>query len=1125
MTVVHAEKQTVEDRLRTISRFILIGATYWIADSLVDAYIYRKGTLISQMFSLPVDEVYMRTLTIIFLLIAVYALSSIGKQKKVAKALQESEEKYRSVVENVGLGISLISPDMTILSLNSQMKKWFPDIDVANKPVCYRAFNHPAKEGICSYCPTCKTLADGQNHESVTDTPSGDEIRNYRVISSPVKDPEGKVIAAIEMVEDITEQIRAQTALAKSETAYRELVENVRDVIYNISVDGTILSLNPAFETITGWEQGKWLGKNFSSLVHPEDLPWALALFQQILNGEFPHSYEFRILTKSGGYRTGEFLAKPKFMDGKVVGAFGIARDITERRMAEEALRESEERYRLLFQRSPIGIFHYDLRLIITDCNKRFENILRSSVEKLIGLDMKTLNDSSVIPALSSAIKGKDGFYEGFYRATTSSAEIWVSLQTAPLFDRQGNIIGGVGIVEDITDRKETYDALVRQTRLAVLGAEIGVALTGESSLRETLQNCTEVMVKHLDAAFARIWTLNKNENVLELQASAGMYTHIDGPHSRVPVGKLKIGLIAQERKPHLTNSVIGDPSVNDQDWARREGMVAFAGYPLIVSDRLVGVAAIFARHPIDDAALQTLGAAANQVALGIERKQKDDEFFQITHDWEDTFNSITDMVTIHDKDYNIIHANKAAEKILGLPLLDVTPGKCFRYYHGTEKPPEGCPSCDCLKTGIPAAFELYEPHLNMFIEIRAIPRFDSGNNLIGLIHVVRDISGRKKLEDQLRQAQKMEAIGRLAGGIAHDFNNMLTAIIGYANILKMKMRGDDPLKVNLDQILAASERGAYLTQSLLAFSRQQISNPGPVNLGEIIRKIETLLLRVIGEDIDLRVALSEDLIVLADNVQIEQVLINLCTNARDAMPKGGVLVIETSLTELDREFIAAHGYGKPGHYALISVSDTGAGIDESIRERIFDPFFTTKGVGKGTGLGLSIVYGIIKQHNGYITCYSEPGKGTTFKIYLPIIEAKVKEAEQEVYNDLKGSTVTILLAEDEPAVRSLTKHVLEEFGHRVIEAADGREAVNKFSENKDNIELLIFDVIMPKMNGKEAYDRIKAMRPDIKVLFTSGYPADFIHRQEIMEEGLNFVSKPVSPAGLLRKVKEVLEK
>ncbi len=507
------------------------------------------------------------------------------------------------------------------------------------------------------------------------------------------------------------------------------------------------------------------------------------------------------------------------------------------------------------------------------------------------------------------------------------------------------------------------------------------------------------------------------------------------------------------------------------------------------------------------------------------ERKKMEEQLFQITHDWQDTFDTITDMITIHDKDFNIIRANKAAEKILKLPFLANAKVKCYKYYHGAECPPEWCPSCQSLKTGEPSTSEMFEPNLNMFIEIRAIPRFDPDKNLVGLIHVVRNITERKRLESQLRQAQKMEAIGQLAGGVAHDFNNFLTAIIGYGNLLQMKIREDDPLMMYARQILAASEKAANLTQSLLAFSKKQISNPEPTNINGLIIGLEKLLSRVIGEDIELRVILTGDLTVMADGIQIEQVLMNLCTNARDAMPHGGTLIIETELIELDREFITAHGYGEPGVYVLISVTDTGTGMDESTRERIFEPFFTTKEIGKGTGLGLSIVYGIVKQHNGFINCYSEPGKGTTFKIYLPAIKAEVQEAKTEEIHELIPATETVLLAEDEEEVRSLAKQILEEAGYKVIDAVDGEDAVNKFMENKDKIDLLLFDVIMPKMSGKEAYDRINKMRPGIKLLLTSGYPADFISREDIFEKRLDFIPKPISPTALLKKVREVLNK
>lgn len=505
------------------------------------------------------------------------------------------------------------------------------------------------------------------------------------------------------------------------------------------------------------------------------------------------------------------------------------------------------------------------------------------------------------------------------------------------------------------------------------------------------------------------------------------------------------------------------------------------------------------------------------------ERKKMEEEIFQVQHDWEDTFDIITDMITVHDKDLNIIHYNKAAEKILGLPFLKVTKDKCFQFYHGTEYPPIGCPSCQTFKTGVLSTVEIFEPHLNMFIEIRAIPRFDSQHQIIGLIHVARDITEHKKLEDQLRHAQKMEAIGTLTGGIAHDFNNILTAIIGYASLLRMKMNKDDPLRVNLDQILASSERAANLIQSLLAFSRKQISHLEPINICENIKNIEKLLMRVIGENITLKTILTDGLTVMADSTQMDQVLINLCTNARDAMPDRGTLIIKTEPVELDREFIASHGYGEQGKYALISVTDTGIGMDEETRRRIFEPFFTTKEVGKGTGLGLAIVYGIIKQHKGFITCYSEPGKGTTFKIYLPMIKSELREIKEIKIPDLTIATETVLLAEDEVEIRGLTGQILKGAGYNVIEAVDGEDAVNKFIKTKDKIDILLFDIIMPKMNGKEAYDRIKKIQPDIKILLTSGYPADFINKDEIYETGMNFISKPISPTALLKKVREVL--
>jgi PAS domain S-box-containing protein len=398
-------------------------------------------------------------------------------------------------------------------------------------------------------------------------------------------------------------------------------------------------------------------------------------------------------------------------------------------------------------------------------------------------------------------------------------------------------------------------------------------------------------------------------------------------------------------------------------------------------------------------------------------------------------------------------------------------------------------------------------------------------DTLAGIIIRKHSEGEKEKLHAQLLQSQKMEAVGQLAGGISHDFNNILTAMTGYAHILKMKMSEDDPRRKYTDNLLSLSDRAANLIQSLLAFSRKQISNPRPVNINEVIRTVEKLLLRLIGEDIRVEKELTENnLVVMADVGQLEQVLMNLATNARDAMPAGGLLSIRTDPFDINHEFIKEHGFGEEARYALISVTDTGAGMDRETSGKIFEPFFTTKEVGKGTGLGLAMVYGIIKQHNGYINVYSEPGHGTTFRIYLPLTQAKEQELKPEVTEPVSTDSATILLAEDEAVVREFTKKLLEEYGYTVIEAIDGEDAIEKFKMHRDAIQLLILDAIMPKKTAREVYGEIIKVNPGIKVLFTSGYPADIVHKDNI-EAGFDFIEKPVSPIILLKKVRDALDK
>jgi len=399
-------------------------------------------------------------------------------------------------------------------------------------------------------------------------------------------------------------------------------------------------------------------------------------------------------------------------------------------------------------------------------------------------------------------------------------------------------------------------------------------------------------------------------------------------------------------------------------------------------------------------------------------------------------------------------------------------------------------------------------------------------------VGVAQDVTARKqaeeerqKLEELLLQAQKMEAIGQLTGGIAHDFNNILTAITGFSAILKMKLRDNDPLRTYIEHILAASDRAANLTQSLLAFSRKQIMAPKPVDMNEIVRKGEKFLRRVISAIVELQVKTSDKpLIIYADSMQIEQVLMNLATNARDAMSNGGTMLVETSTFAIDDHFINTHGYGRKGVYATLSLADTGTGMDETTSERIFEPFFTTKEAGKGTGLGLSVVYGIIKQHNGFITCDSEPGQGTTFRIYLPIIGEEAEKCKSSPDIPARGGTETILLAEDNAESRIVSRLFLENYGYRVIEAANGAEAVAQFRTYKDEIRLALIDVIMPRMNGYEAYKQIQQIKPGVNVIFVSGYTADVLLQQEIVAKGVNILSKPALNKELLTTIRYLLD-
>lgn len=412
------------------------------------------------------------------------------------------------------------------------------------------------------------------------------------------------------------------------------------------------------------------------------------------------------------------------------------------------------------------------------------------------------------------------------------------------------------------------------------------------------------------------------------------------------------------------------------------------------------------------------------------------------------------------------------------------------------------------------------------------VPLRDATGAVIGVIGTVRDVTERRKaqeerlrLEGQLAQAQKMESIGRLAGGVAHDFNNVLSVILGYGELITKDLAPDSPLRADVEEIVAAAERAKDLTGQLLAFSRKQVLDFKILDPAEVILGIEKMLRRLLGEDIAIEMSIRPGIgLVNADRSQLEQTLLNLCVNARDAMPEGGTLTIETAAVHLDEHYALSHPGVQPGPYILLSVSDTGCGMDEETRSQIFDPFFSTKEKGKGTGLGLATVFGIVKQHGGEIWVYSELGEGTTFKVYLPKVQGVVsRDEDEQTAPVIRGEGETILVVEDEDAVRTLACQMLSRLGYNVLESHNPEECL-KYVKREPHIDLLLTDVIMPHMNGRQICEQVAALAPDIAVLFMSGYTADVIAQHGVLDESIHFISKPFTEKALSRKIREVLD-
>ena len=549
---------------------------------------------------------------------------------------------------------------------------------------------------------------------------------------------------------------------------------------------------------------------------------------------------------------------------------------------------------------------------------------------------------------------------------------------------------------------------LGRQFNALAMRGEISVALNRNRTLDEILPECVEVLVRHLRLGAACVFVRSGDDNALELRASAGASRHPDWARRRLPVGQSEIGMIAADRRPHATNALLEDPRLSDAEWARREGLVAFVGHPLVVEDRLVGVAAGFATQPLDVVDLSGFASAAGEIAQCIERKRVEEAL------------------------------------------------------QGSEQ--------------------------------------------------------------QVRQLQKIEAVGRLAGGIAHDFNNLLTVITGYSHLALESLGPEDPRRGGIEIIATTAEHAGLLTRQLLAFSRKQVLAPAVLDLNDVVPGMTDMLQRLIGEDIELVFTPCPDLgRVKVDPGQLEQVIVNLVVNARDAMPDGGRITLETENVELGEHFARQHAGVSPGPHVMLAVSDTGTGMDAETQSHMFEPFFTTKEPGKGTGLGLATVYCIVRQSGGSIWVYSEPGAGSTFKIYFPCVEGEPERAEVSSLPPARGSE-TVLVVEDENDVRALVHGILADHGYAVLSAGRSAEALRIVEHHAGPIHLLVTDMVMPEMSGSALAERLVSLRPEMAVLYMSGYTDHAVVSHGRLDPGTPYIQKPFTPDALARRVRAVLD-
>jgi|GEM_PF-946905 len=913
--------------------------------------------------------------------------------------------------------------------------------------------------------------------------------------------------------------------LKESEEKYRTMVETANDLIWALDTKGNFIYFNKRAEEVSGYKFKDWKNKSFVPLIVPEDLPNVQRVFKETLKGK-SQSYKVRVYKKDGGIFILSVNTAPIFRKGEVVGTVSFGRDITQQVELERKLSTIHElNQKMALSSSENAIIQAGLDAM--------ENILNLRNSALLLVDEK--NNELYIKAqrggsekLRLPLDGDKGVT--VWVAKTGKPIIVPDVRKEPRYvGKKGEILSEMA-VPLIIKNKVLGVLNVESEKLNAFGEEdLKLLQTLASGMATAIENVRLITDVRQSEEKYRTLVETSNDGIISMDEKGKIMfwnkaaQKIFGYSKEEIIGKPITILIPEEyREKHIRGvKRILEKAGQVKGTLEVEGLKKNGErFPLEFS---------FSVCRSNDAI--TFIAVLRDIT---ERKKMEEKLKKSEKLYKSLFefnkgvleNSPAGIIRL-DKDLKIVYENPEMERIMGVPPGEKskTMGMDVREIPALKEAGISDIFNDLLK-GKEILGEVSFTSMcgkKTYLSFSGVPILEE-NEFKGAVLLVNDITDRKELEQQLLQAQKMEGIGRLAGGIAHDFNNLLTSIIGYAEMAQMKISPKEPCYNYMNQILTACEQAKNLIEKILTFSRKVLTQPKVFNLNTLIENFKGIIERILGEDIELVFILEEKLgNIKADPHQIEQIIMNLVVNSRDAMPKGGKLIIETKNVEFARDHIKQYPSLNPGNYVLLSISDTGCGIDEKILPHIFEPFFTTKKKGEGTGLGLSIVFGIVKESGGHIEVYSKVGKGTTIKIYFPRVEEEAEEITPLKLSKLSPGKETILIIEDEESVRELVVKILSQHGYKTLSAKNKEEAFHIWKKCSEKIDLVLTDIVMPGANGWDLAKKLTKLKPKLKVLYMTGYAEDIISNYMALNRNIPFLRKPFTPGELLKKIREVL--